>query len=215
MFTIIQLRRLGVTAALFTLSAAAGQTPKAVPASPTQPAFHYDARAEGWITPHGYDMPNVVQRYATDLDTLERYYGGRASAERYDAEDQFAAAWLAILNPIPFEALDLDGRVDYLLLRAGLERGPHDRTNLRKREAEMAALIPFSASIRSLDDELRRFVFIDGQDAASRVAAITTQIAKLTTDINSGQLKASGPAGRRAWRNIQALRKTLKDWFDF
>jgi uncharacterized protein (DUF885 family) len=210
MFTIVQLRWLRVTAALFTLSAAA-----AVPPPATQPLFHYDPRAEGWITPHGYDMPNVVQRYSTDLDTLERYYGGRASTERSDAEDQFAVTWLAILNPIPFEALDVDGRVDYLLLRAALERGQHDRKNLRKREAEMAPLVSFSDSIRSLDDELRRFDFIDGQDAASRVAAITTQIAKLTTDINSGQLKASGPAGRRAWRNIQALRKTLKEWFDF
>ena len=188
---------------------------KPAPPSATGPVFHYDPRTEGWITPTGYDMPAVVQRYSTDLDTLEHYYQRHGSSERLAAEDQFADTWFAVLDPIPFESLSVDGRVDYLLLRASLQHGRQERVNLRKREAEMAPLVPFAPAIRSLDDDLRRLVFIDGQSAASQIAAITKQIEKLTADINAGTLKASVPAARRAGRTTLALRKTLKGWFDF
>ncbi len=110
------------------------------------PVFQYDPRAEGWITSTGYDMPAVVQRYSTDLDTLEHYYQRHGSPERLAAEDQFADTWFAVLKPIPFESLSVDARVDYLLLRASLERARQERVNLRKREAEMAPLVPFAPS---------------------------------------------------------------------
>src|SRR5208283_1070281 len=181
MSTIPKPLRIAAAALLFVLSAAYAQ-PEPTPAPATGPIFHYDPRAEGWITSSGYDMPAVVQRYSTDLDTLEHYYQRHGSSERLAAEDQFADTWFAVLNPIPFESLSVDGRVDYLLLRASLQRGRQDRLNLRKREAEMAPLVPFAPAIRSLDDDLRRFVFIDGQNAASQIAAIRKQIEKLTAD---------------------------------
>ena len=212
------IKKLSLTAVALVLAFASvhvsAQT-KPAPPTATGPVFHYVPQTEGWITPTGYDMPAVVQRYSTDLDTLEHYYQHHGSSERLAAEDQFADTWFAVLDPIPFESLSVDARVDYLLLRASLQRGRPERVNLRKREAEMAPLVPFAAAIRSLDDDLRRLVFIDGQDAASQIAAITKQIEKLTADINAGTLKASVPSARRAGRTTLALRKTLKGWFDF
>lgn len=209
-------KKLRLAALAFAVSiGSASAQPKPAPPATAGPVFQYEPRAEGWITPDGYDMPVVVQRYSTDLNTLEHYYQRHGSSERLAAEDQFADTWLAVLDPIPFESLSVDARVDYLLLRARLQRGRQERANTRKREAEMAPLVPFAAAIRSLDDDLRRFMFIDGQSAASQIAAITKQIEKLTADINGGTLKASVPAARRAGRTTLALRKTLKGWFDF
>ncbi len=216
MFSIHKLLHLAAAVLLFAVSSGPlSAQPKAATPPVAGPVFHYDPRVEGWVTSSGYDMPAVVQRYSTDLETLEHYYQRHGSSERLAAEDQFADTWFAVLDPIAFESLSVDGRVDYLLLRASLQRGRQERVNLRKREAEMAPLVPFAPTIRSLDDDLRRFVFIDGQDAASQIAAINKQIEKLTADINAGTLKASVPAARRAGRTTLALRKTLKGWFDF
>jgi uncharacterized protein (DUF885 family) len=185
------------------------------PAAPA-PAFHYDARAEGWLRPDGgFDMTAALMRYVADRATLDRYYDVRLSNERMDALDQFDHSWLHLLEQAPFDALDVDGRVDYLLLRNALEQDLHRRAATMKRQAEMSGLLPFEGSILGLDDNLRRFVFIDGAEAASKVTQIADQIAKLTAEVNAGRLKAPATTAMRASRTTESLRQTLKRWFDF
>jgi len=184
------------------------------PVSP--PRFHYDARAEGWQTPGGFDMPAAVARYSTDRQTLERYYNNRFSPERRQALDQFAANWLEVLEQqVPFDSLDANGRIDWLLLRAKLQQYLHSSAATKKREAEIARLVPFADSILALDDDLRQFAFVDGADAASRVSTLADELGKLTGEITNGKLTAPPTAGRRAARFTESLRETLKRWRDF
>src|SRR5581483_6738863 len=116
---------------------------------------------------------------------------------------------------VPFDALDVEGRVDWLLLRARI----HDEEQLagiaKAKRDEMAPLIPFADSILALDTDLRHMVFINGADAAARVTAVGDRIAALTADIEAGRLKASPTVGRRAARAVRDLRVTLKEWRDF
>jgi uncharacterized protein (DUF885 family) len=182
----------------------------------TGPAFHYDARAEGWLRPDGgFDMTAALMRYNADRATLDRYYDAGLSSERMDALDEFDKTWLHLLEQVPFDTLDVDGRVDYLLLRNTLGQDLHRRAATMKRQAEMASLVPFEGSILGLDDDLRRFAFIDGADAAAKVTEIADQIAKLTVEVNAGRLKAPATTAMRAARTTESLRKTLKRWFSF
>jgi len=64
----------------------------------TAPEFRYDARAKGWQTSSGFDMPATFARYSTDRQTLERYYSTRHSHERQQAFDQLTATWLEVLT---------------------------------------------------------------------------------------------------------------------
>ena len=180
------------------------------------PQFHYDAHAEGWQTSNGFDMPAAVARYSTDRQTLERYYSTHHSHERQQAFDRFAATWLEVLDhQVPFESLDVNGRIDWLLLRAKLQEDVRSSAATKKREAEIAKLVPFADSILSLDDDLRRFAFVEGADAASRISALADDLGKLTAEITSGKLTAAPTAGRRAARFTESLRETLKRWRDF
>lgn len=190
---------------------AAAETPVTRP-----PQFHYDARAEGWQTPGGFDMPVTVARYSTDRQTLDRYYSTRQSHERLQAFDQFTATWLEVLDrQVPFESLDVNGRVAWLLLRAKLQEDLRSSAAAKKREEEIAKLVPFASSILSLDDDLRRFSFIPGADAASRISALADDLGRLTAEITGGKLTAPPTAGRRAARFTESLRETLKRWRDF
>ena len=180
------------------------------------PSFHYDLRAEGWLRADGgIDMTAALQRYDADRGTLDRYYDVALSSERMASLDQFDNTWLSLLEQVPFDTLDVDGRVDYLLLRNTLEQDLHRRAATRKREAEMAPLVPFAGSVLDLDDNLRRFAFTDGADAASKVTQIADQIDKLTADVKAGKLTAPPTTAMRASRTIESLRRTLKRWFDF
>jgi Bacterial protein of unknown function (DUF885) len=182
----------------------------------TIPEFHYDVRAEGWLSPGGgFDMPAALRRFATDRRTLERYYTSRLSRERAKALGQFAEAWVAVLNQAPFEGLDVDGRVDWLLLRARLKEDQQRLAEARAREAEIAPLIPFADTILEMDDALRRMEFANASEAAARVDRVAVDIHRLTEEINGGRLKATATAGRRAAHTVETLRQTLKRWHDF
>lgn len=181
------------------------------------PQFHYDVRAEGWQTPGGgFDMPAAVARYTTDRQTLERYYATRLSHERRQALEQFWATWLEFLDQqVPFDSLDVSGRIDWLLLRAKLQQELHSSAAAKKRESEIATLVPFADSILSLNDDLRRFAFVDGAEGALRVSRLADDLGKLTEQIINGKLTAPPTAGRRAARFTESLRETLKQWRDF
>ncbi|HLM98075.1 MAG TPA: DUF885 domain-containing protein [Bryobacteraceae bacterium] len=180
------------------------------------PHFHYDTRAEGWQTSGGFDMPAAVVRYTTDRQTLERYYNNRFSPERRQALDQFAANWMEVLEQqVPYDSLDVNGRIDWLLLRAKLHQYVRSSVAMKKRESEIARLVPFADSILALDDDLRRFAFVDGADAAARVSRLADELGRLTSEITNGKLTAPSTAGRRAARFTESLRETLKQWRDF
>lgn len=193
-------------------SAAALADSAAAPATPhVIPQFQYDARAEGWLR----DMPSAVRRYSTDRRTLLSFYEARLSSERMEAFRAFDKTWLELLDKVPFDSLDGDGRIDWLLLRARISDDLAQQDLASRRRTEMAPLVPFADSILVLDDNLRHMDFITGQAAAARVTAIADQIDKLTASINSGNLKASPIIGRRAAHATESLRRTLKEWHDF
>jgi len=160
-------------------------------------------------------MTAALIRYATDRRTLQRYYDTPLSSERMDALDRFDETWLALLDKAPFETLDVDSRVDYILLRKAIHRDQSRRDLMRQRMTEMNGLIPFGPGILTLDDNLRRFDFIDGAAAAAALTQVADQIRTLTEQVNAGKLTAPAVTAMRASRTIESLQRTLKRWFEF
>jgi len=185
-------------------------------APPPAPVFQYDAAAEGWLRPGGgFDMTAALTRYATDRGTMQRYYDTPLSSERMDALDRFDATWLSLLDKAPFETLDVDGRVDYILLQKTIHRDQSRRDLMRRRLTEMNGVIPFAATILTLDDNLRRFDFVDGASAAAALTQVADQIRSLTDQVNAGKLTAPATTAMRASRTIESLHRTMKRWFEF
>jgi len=160
-------------------------------------------------------MAAAVRRYLTDFSTLYKFYDTPLSPERNQAFAGFERSWQNLLEQVAFESLDIEGRIDWLLLRARLQHQEHRRELAQEKWDEMKQLIPFAGSILALDDNLRRMVFIDGAVAARQVSEIGTQLADLKDQIDSGRLKATPTVGRRAARAVKELQLTLKRWHDF
>jgi len=185
-------------------------------APPAAPVFQYDAVAEGWVRTDGsFDMTAALTRYNTDRNTLLRYYDLPLSGERMEALDRFGATWLSLLDQAPFETLDVDGRIDYLLLRNAIHKDMARHALARKRITEMSGLVPFAPGILALDDNLRRFDFIDGAAAAAALTQVADNIQTLTDRVNAGKLTAPATTAMRASRTIESLQRTLKRWFEF
>jgi hypothetical protein len=160
-------------------------------------------------------MAAAIRRYFTDASTLHNFYDTPLSQERNRAFAGFETSWQNLLEQVPFESLDVEDRVDWLLLRARLRHQEHRRELAKEKWDEMKQLIPFAGSILALDDNLRRMVFIDGAVAARQVSEIGNELADLKDQIDSGRLKATPTVGRRAARAVKELQLTLKRWHDF
>lgn len=160
-------------------------------------------------------MPAALRRFATDRRTLLRYYDTALSGERMNALDRFSETWLQVLDQVPFDALDADGRVDYLLFRNTVQKDMRRRAETRKRMSDMSGLIPFAGTILTLDDNLRSLNFVDGAAAAATLTQVADQIKMLTAEVNAGRLTANRATAMRAARTIESLRQTLTRWFEF
>ena len=73
---------------------------------------------------------------------------------------------MRLLENIRFDALSQAGKVDYLLLRARLQREQRQVLAEGQQEAEIEPLIPFQQTIIGLEEARRRMETVDGQKTA-------------------------------------------------
>ena len=59
----------------------------------------------------------LIERYAADRRNLNRFYDAPMSPRRFERRERFLRSWLYTLEESDFEALDLGGRIDYVLFR--------------------------------------------------------------------------------------------------
>ncbi len=167
-------------------------------------ALAASAGAQQSIIPPGYppeaaelagasrsEMRDAVERFTTDAQVLARRFAVPYSPARESAFGAFYASWEKRLAATPFDDLDYEGKVDYILLA---NRIRHDAQELRrdaKVHAEVAPLIGFADTIMQLDESRRRFVSIDGAEAARTLATLAAN-----ADSASARMRALAKAGR-------------------
>ncbi len=169
-------------------------------------------------------MASLILRFSTDLAALERYYDISISKTRWDRLRRFYEDEYRTLEALDFDALDPDGRIDYLLLRGKLRFELRELDHNQKRRDQVSALIPFFEPIIQLEEARRRSVPIDSERSAETLSTIAGQVAKTRKDLEA-QLKddkkeTGSPApdkvaANRAARMVDDLRKALKHWHDF
>ncbi len=177
----------------------------------------------------------IIDRCATDLSALERRYSIPVSEERRGRLRSFYEEGMRALEGVPFETLNHDGQVDYLLFKNHLRSELRRLEQERKRFAEVAALLPFSEAIVKLEDSRRRVEPLDGEKSAAALTVIAAQLAErrksLEKDIETDAEKDSakglkadkgaGPplpgkaAARRAAGMVDDLRRVLQRWHGF
>ena len=88
-----------------------------------------------------------------------------------------------------------------------------------KRHREIEPLAPFLTAIAQLENARRRFEFVEGQAAATRLAEITGQVADARAKVEKLMAgSADRPkktAGRRAAVALNAGSRTLQNWYEF
>ena len=202
--------------------------PQATPAAPPKPPAISSS-----------SLAALVSEFEADDQSVSSFYDLPRSSVRFDQLEKLYTGWQKRLAAVDFDALNQPGRVDYVLLRAGLEQSLADIVRDRQRVAEMDSLLTFRGIVQELEQGRWRGELANGQSSAMKLADLTKQVKQIKERIEKGikakaaaEKPAAGPAqekkaddapaikvsatlARRAAAATAELRGALKKWFGF
>ncbi len=163
------------------------------------------------------ELAAVVERYSTDRTALGRRWNVSYSSERNARFRDFFSGWQREIDALDFEALSLEGRVDYVLLLNELRY----QLDLLTREAglatEMDGFISFTSLIVDLEERRRRREPVESESAAARLAELPAEIeaarAEVEARLESGE-DVSRIVALRAVTALAERTRLLEDWYE-
>lgn len=163
------------------------------------------------------ELAGVVERYSADRAALGRRWGVSYSAERNDRFRGFFSGWQERIEGVDFEALSLEGRVDYVLLLNELRY----QLDLLSREAQLAVemdgFISFTSLIVELEERRRRREPVESEAAAARLAVLPAEIEAVRAELEA-RMEGGGEVSRIvALRAVTALgerTRLLESWYE-
>lgn len=154
------------------------------PREPSDPAH---ARA---LPAASADMATLVLEYGADERSVRQFEYIPFSERRLALEDGLAERWSSRLDEVDFDALDTEGRIDWLLLKYDIAHESRQRESLRHRLTEETELLSFADEIITLEEARWRLEEVDPRAAAKTLDALAESIEAVHERVQKG-LKAS------------------------
>ena len=173
------------------------------------------------------EMRVLIERYSVDRGSVNRLYPVDISSRRRARFKQFYTDWLTTLGRQDFDAMSLDGKIDYVLFKNHLERELKQLEIEAKAFAEVAPLIPFAQTIVDIEEARRRMEKIDSAKMAVLLTGLKKQIESARASLEGSfrtdrggerraeVVKPNRTVGNRAAMTVNSLRNTLRNWFSF
>jgi uncharacterized protein (DUF885 family) len=163
----------------------------------------------------GADMREFIERWRVDRDTLQRAWPVEHSPRRAESLAKFTHERLDALNALDFDALDQEGRVDWILMKSELDTALRQADLESARSAEIASLVPFAAEITALEDARQAMQPLDVERAAEQLDGLKKQVADARAAAKAAADKTSKSLAKRAAERCDELLHALGDWYGF
>lgn len=197
----------GLVPAVTALAAASATS--AAPASAQEVA--------GLVGAESSELAPVVERYSADRTALGRRWTVSYSSERTRRFNEFFSGWQQEIDALDFEALSLEGRVDYVLLLNELRYQLELLTREAGLASEMDGFISFTSLIVDLEERRRRREPVESESAAARLAELPAEIEAVRGEVEA-RLEGGGDVSRIvALRAVTALAertRLLESWYE-
>jgi hypothetical protein len=185
----------------------------------TVTGFVFVASAETPVAAREPRMPQFIEQYTADSNSLRETYTVLISPLRMARFEKFYNDELAVLAAMDFDSLSQEDKVDYLLLKNRLSADLHQLAIQRQQTAEMQTLLPFAETIGTILEQKR---MMQRPDAEKDAAALTEMVKQMdaarsrldTKPQAAGKPKINPVTANRALLATEKLRSQLKDWFD-
>ncbi|MEX2530579.1 MAG: DUF885 family protein [Gemmatimonadota bacterium] len=192
----------------------------AVAAGPLAPHAAAQQPAPEFLPPQQSDLEHVVHRYSEDRSVLHRFYDLESSQRRERARE-FYNEWIDRLEGMDFNALNVEGRIDWVLLRNRL-RYELERLDVEAELArELEPFVPFDADLVALHRARRNLERVEPRDAAETLHQATESMreareqvqAALRGDRMMGGQELTPVVAMRAVSRLNSLGQAIDGWF--
>ena len=182
----------------------------------------------------GSDLAPVIERYTADQQSLNRRYDAADSPEQRQRMRAFATTWRARLRDVDFDALNPEGKLDYVLLDNHLRHQVAELDRQDRKRTETVALLPFADDLLGLQDVRRRLTTINPTSSARILSRVTKQVDSLralfepasstsgtrsaTADTTAHRATApnvSRTVANRAADNLDQIRGVVTQWYRY
>lgn len=171
----------------------------------------------GLVGAESSELAPVVERYSADRVALGRRWTVSYSPERTRRFNEFFSGWQQEIDALDFEALSLEGRVDYVLLLNELRYQLDLLTREAGLAAEMDGFISFTSLIVELEERRRRREPVESEAAAARLAELPAEIEAVRGEVEARLEGGEGVSRIVALRAVTALAertRLLGSWYE-
>jgi len=205
----------------------------------TQQNFPADPAASvpvltGLVSARSSEMADVISRFASDQQVLQRRYDAPDSPAQRTRTRAFYTSWRTRLGELAFDKLSQEGKADYALLENHLRYQLElmDREEVQRKE--MLPLLPFADRVLALQDARRDLITIDAQASARTLADVAKMVDSLRALLEPAPARPAGdsangtpraarvPApkvsrtvGNRAADQLDQIRNTVGVWYRY
>jgi uncharacterized protein (DUF885 family) len=216
--------------ALFLVTASVALAADGSPAAMRATSDYVPPELAQLTKPASSELRELVERFTTDREEIQRFYSVRNSARYLRRMREFYMAWQERLGQVDFEKLGVEGRIDYTLLRGQLkyELVLLDREETRAKE--IAPLLPFAEQIAQLQESRRLMEPQNPQAAAATLDQMRKELQQARAGLEAGlkpekaepaaagekktaPITATRIAAYRAANRLTELRQSLDDWY--
>jgi uncharacterized protein (DUF885 family) len=184
-------------------------------------AADYVPDLAAFTKPHSSELRELVERFSADRAGLEVMHPVPNSPVQLRRFGEFYRGWLTKLEAMNYDQLDVEGRIDWQLMRAELNYQLALLERQQKRMAEIVPLLPFFEQLASLQEKRRGYARPDGKASAAVLADARVQLEAVKKALESGlsekpgenALKPDKIVALRAIKQLGVTGEQLADWF--
>lgn len=163
-------------------------------------------------------MTQLMQKYASDYDALERLNNFRESSSRLTRLRKFVDDYRKEVDRIDFESLDNQGRADWLVMQIELQETTQEVNEQGKVIQEGMPLHPFLPQVVAFHDKRISRTLPDPQRSAADLTALEKDIRKATSELRTRVESKKNPipeyVATRGIRTLQNADRALVDWYE-
>ncbi|CAI6099205.1 unnamed protein product [Clonostachys chloroleuca] len=163
----------------------------------------------------GMSMADHVRRVQADLGEINALYNIDIAPRRYEATEGYHNSELKMLEGIDFDALDQDGKVDYIMLRTFHNRQLNNLKLKKASREQFIIIIPFADQLVGLLEARQDVKPLIPKDAAKTLNEITKSVIAVQAKVEGGGFDVSETTGYLASQAIKQLLTLLQEWFKF
>ncbi|HEX6069224.1 MAG TPA: DUF885 family protein [Longimicrobiaceae bacterium] len=167
------------------------------------------------------DLRVAVDRFSEDRAALRRRYDVEYSPVPRERMERFYGGWRESLDALDFASLNVESRIDHVLLQHRIAFELATLDEWERHEREMHALLPFAARIQQLQLTRRDRKDVDPAAAAQELQDLAEEVDELRrrlagpADSASAQRAVNPVVAYRSAEHLESLRRTLADWYGF